>query len=206
MRPLTAAFAALVGVCMAAPVGRAQDQPSLLDWSQTTARGILDLCRKDGPDANQLIEHAEIWGWPHFMAYQETPDGYTREAGGQSRRSYKLGDETASVDLTVQSGFVASETEARVAYFRCNIAADQPIEADLESYFTALYGPPTVKSEAATTWLLGASASAAPDDDDAALKPVAAQGVGAEGERIELSRMLGRDRAKLTIFRNVLAR
>lgn len=204
MRQLIAAALALVGVVAAGP-GCAQDDQSLLAWSQAAARGILDLCRAGAPDANQVIEHAEIWGWPHFMAYQETPEGYTREAGGQSRRSYKLGDQSADVVVTVQSGKVASGTEAKVQYFRCNIASNQPIENDLETYFTALYGPPTVKTDKATTWLLGASVGAGAEDDDAALKPVAAQGVGAQGERIELSRESGRDRAKLTVFRNIAA-
>ena len=204
MRQLIAASIALVGVVAAGP-GRAQDDQSLLAWSQAAARGILDLCRAGAPDANQVIEHAEIWGWPHFMAYQEAPEGYTREAGGQSRRSYKLGDQSADVVVTVQSGEVASGAEAKVQYFRCNIASNQPIENDLETYFTALYGPPTVKTDKATTWLLGASVGAGAEDDDAALKPVAAQGVGAQGERIELSRESGRDRAKLTVFRNIAA-
>jgi len=202
---LVAAALALTGALAGAQPTRAQEEQSLLGWSQSAARGILDLCRQGAPDANQVIEHAEIWGWPHFMAYQETPEGYTREAGGQSRRSYKLGDESADVEASVQSGEVASGTEAKVHYFRCNVASNQPIEADLETYFTGLYGPPTVKSDKATTWLLGASAGGGGGDDDAALKPVVAQGAGAQGERIELSRESGRDQAKLTMFRNIAA-
>ena len=205
MRQLLAAALAFAGALAGAQPAVAQEDQSLLGWSRAASRGILDLCRQGAPDADQVIEHAEIWGWPPFMAYQETPDGYTRKAGGQSRRSYKLGDTSADVEATVQSGEVASGTEAKVRYFRCNIASNQPIEADLETYFTALYGPPTVKTDKATTWVLGASAGGGADNDDAALKPVVAQGAGAQGERIELSRESGRDQAKLTMFRNLAA-
>ena len=205
MRLLGAAILAIAAALMARPICAQEDQ-TLLGWSQAAARGIFDLCRQGAPDANQVIEHAEIWGWPRFMAYQETPQGYTREAGGQSRRSYRVGDASADVAATVQSGEVATGAEAKVEYFRCNVDSNQPIEADLEAYFTGVYGPPTAKTDQATTWVLGASAGGEVEDDAAALKPVVAQGAGAQGERIELSREGGRDRAKLTVFRNVAAR
>ena len=70
------------------------------------------------------------------------------------------------------------------------------------SAMDAIYGAPSAKTDKAIVWLLGDSASASADDDDAALKPVIARGTGARGARIELSREQGRDRAKLTIFRD----
>lgn len=176
------------------------DEPGLLEWSQAAARGMFDLCRTSGPDAAQVIEHGEVWGWPPFMGYQETPDGYRREAGGQSRRTYTLGDESASVEASVQSGEVTSAAPAHIQYFRCYVAADQPIDTDLEAYFTGIFGPPTNKSDKATVWLLGAAAGAAGGDDDASLRAVVAGGSNARGQRIELSREFGRDQAKLTLF------
>jgi len=181
---------------------RAQDQdPSA--WSETAARGAFDLCRADAPDAAAVADHGEVWGWPHFVPYLEHPDGYSREAGGESRRELVVGDKTAYVEITVQSGQVTSAAPADVRYFRCNVTANQPIDAGLEAYFSALYGPPASRTDKATVWLAGAAAGAAPDDDAMALKPVAAGGVGAQGLRIELSRELGRDNAKLTIYQRV---
>jgi hypothetical protein len=106
------------------------------------------------------------------------------------------------VEVTVQSGRVADAAPATVRYFRCNVAANQPIEADLEAYFTAIYGAPASKTDKAVVWLAGAAARQSPDSDDAALAAVKSAGVGTEGWRVELSRELGRDRAKITEFRN----
>jgi hypothetical protein len=193
----------LAGVLCLAGQAHAADDQSPLGWSQGAARGILDLCRSEAPDAQEVVEHGEVWGWPRFMPFLETPTGYKREAGGESRRSYAVDKDNAEVEVTVQSGEVISAAPANIRYFRCNVASDQPINPDLEAYFTAIYGPPSAKTDTATVWLLDASAGAvAGGDDDAALAPVVAQGVGAKGERIELSRAQGRDRAKLTIFRN----
>jgi len=198
---LALALGVLLGVAApAAGWAQAVDQQSLADWSQAAARGLFDLCRAHAPDAADVVDHGEVWGWPRFIGYQEAPEGYRREAGGQSRRTYKVGAETASVDATVQSGEVTSVAPARIRYFRCNVASDQPIDKDLEAYFAAFYGAPTQKTDKATVWLLGAAAGAAGLDDDAALKAVVAGGPGARGQRIELSRELDRDRAKLTLF------
>ena len=116
------------------------DETSPADWALTASRGVLDLCRADAPDAAAVAEHGEVWGWPSFVPYLERPDGYKREAGGQSRRSYTLGDTTTTVEVTVQSGQVTSAAPANIHYFRCDVAADQPVGADLAAYFTGLYG------------------------------------------------------------------
>jgi hypothetical protein len=190
----------IVALALAAPA-MAQDQ-SPLAWSQTAARGLFDLCRQDAPDAAIVAEHGEIWGWPRFIGYLEHPEGYKREAGGESRRVFEKGDASAFVEATIQSGIVTSAAPANVIYFRCNAASDQPVDADLEAYFTQHYGPPAAKSGGATVWLAGAATGGGADDDAAALKAVAAGGVGAEAIRIELTRQNGLDRAKLTEFRN----
>jgi hypothetical protein len=184
-----------------APVAAAQET-SLADWSLTAARGVIDLCRADAPDAAAVAEHGEVWGWPSFVPYLERPEGYKREAGGQSRRAFTLGDTTTTVEVTVQSGEVTSAAPANIHYFRCDVAADQPIGAGLEARLTELYGPPTSKSDQATVWLSGATAGDAAQSDDATLAAVTAAGVGADGWRIELSHAQGSDRVKLTEFRN----
>jgi hypothetical protein len=203
-RPCLLAVALIAAVALAAPAA-AQEQ-SLLSWSQTAARGLFDLCRQDAPDAAVVAEHGEIWGWPRFIGYLEHPEGYKRQAGGESRRSFEKADNTSAfVEATIQSGIVTSAAPANIGYFRCNAASDQPVDADLEAYFTQHYGPPAAKSEAATVWLTGAAKGGATDDDDAVLKAVTAAGAGAEAMRIELTRENGLDRAKLTEFRNAPA-
>jgi hypothetical protein len=178
------------------------DDGALLSWSQTAARGVFDLCRQDAPDAARVAEHGEVWGWPRFMGYLEHPDGYKRQAGGESRRTFEDGGKSTFVEATVQSGVVTSAAPADVTYFRCNVASDQPVNGALETYFTERYGPPTSKNDAATVWLAGAAKGGAADDVDAALKAVVAGGAGAEATRVELTRERGLDRAKLTQFRN----
>ena len=192
-----ALIAALAGVVPA----MAQDQ-SLLAWSQTAARGLFDLCRQDAPDAAVVAEHGEIWGWPRFIGYLEHPEGYKRQAGGESRRTFDKGDASTFVEATIQSGIVTSAAPANVSYFRCNAASDQPVDADLEAYFTQIYGPPAAKSGHATVWLTGAAKGGGTDDDEAALKAVTTAGTGGEAMRIELTRENGLDRAKMTEFRN----
>jgi hypothetical protein len=194
----------LVAALAAAPALAADDDP-LLAWSKTAARGLFDLCLQDAPDAAVVAEHGEVWGWPRFMGYLEHPEGYHREAGGESRRTFEDGGKTTFVEATIQSGTVTSADPAAVRYFRCNAAADQPVDADLEAYFTERYGQPSAKSEQATVWLAGAAKGGDAGDVDAALKAVAAAGVGAEATRIELTREHGLDRAKLTLFRNAPA-
>jgi hypothetical protein len=189
---------ALVGV---APAAWAADEGDMLAWSNTTARGLFELCRADAPDAAAVAEHGQIWGWPRFMGYVDHPDGYRREAGGESRLTHQDGDLTAFVEATVQSGVVTAAQPAEVRYFRCNMAADRPVAAALTDYFTGLYGAPVSKTDAATVWLTGTAQGATPDNDDAALKAVEAGGAGAQGMRIELTRERGLDRAKLTLFR-----
>ncbi|HUO11358.1 MAG TPA: hypothetical protein VMU37_01245 [Caulobacteraceae bacterium] len=201
---LRLALGAALAAGVAAPVAQA-DQDDVLAWSQTAARGLYELCRADAPDAAKVVELGEVWGWPRFMGYLEHPDGYKREAGGESRRTYQDGDLSAYVDATVQSGEVTSAAPAHIQYFRCNMDSDQPVDADLARYFTERYGAPASKTGAATVWLGGAAKSAAPVDDDAALKAVIAAGAGAEGLRIELSRDEGRDRATFTLFRDTPA-
>jgi hypothetical protein len=187
-----------------APLAAAQET-SLADWSLTAARGVLDLCRADAPDAAAVAEHGEVWGWPSFVPYLEHPEGYKREAGGQSRRAYTLGDTTTTVEVTVQSGEVTSAAPANIHYFRCDVAADQPIGAGVEAHLTEIYGPPTSKSDQATVWLSGIAAGDAAQSDEAALAAVASAGVGADGWRIELSHAQGSDRVKLSEFRNTAA-
>jgi hypothetical protein len=199
----------LAGVFAAASLGGAAfaQEDSLQDWSQTAARGVFELCRGDAPDAARVAEHGQVWGWPSFQGYQEHPEGYHREAGGDSRRTYEHGDGSTYVEATVQSGTVTSVAPADVHYFRCNTASDQPVNPDLKTYFTGLYGPPTSDTGAGTVWLTGAAVTPdasgeGPDAEAAALKAVAASGPGTQGMRIELTRERGLDRAKLTLFRN----
>jgi len=201
-RPLFAL--AFVAAMAAAPALAADDDP-LLAWSKTAARGLFDLCRQDAPDAAVVAEHGEVWGWPRFMGYLEHPEGYKREAGGESRRTFDYGGKDTFVEATIQSGVVTAAAPADVRYFRCNAASDQPVGDDLEAYFTELYGPPAAKSDQATVWLAGAAKGGDAADGDAALKAAAGGGAGAEATRIELTRAHGLDRAKLTLFRNVPA-
>ena len=203
LRPRLALGAALAWA-VAAPAAMA-DADDVLSWSQTAARGLYELCRADAPDAAKVAEHGEVWGWPPFMGYLEHPDGYKREAGGESRRTFQDHDLSAYVEATIQSGEVTSAAPAEVQYFRCNMASAQPVDADLVSYFTERYGAPAAKTDAATVWLAGAAKTAAAVDDDAALQAVVAAGAGAEGLRIELTHDHGLDRAKFTLFRNAPA-
>ena len=170
-----------------------------LAWAKTAARGVLDLCREDAPDAAAVADHGEVWGWPSFVPYLEHPDGYERQAGGQSRRSYAVGEVTAEVEVTVQSGVVTSAAPAKIAYFRCDVAANQPIGPELEAYFTQLYGP-AIKTDQGEVWLVGDAKGAAPDGDEATLAAVSAAGAGASGERILLFHELDREQAKITEF------
>ena len=191
--------------CGAASPAALADEDDVLAWSQTAARGLYALCLADAPDAAKVAEHGEVWGWPPFMGYLEHPDGYKREAGGDSRRTFEDHDLSAYVEATVQSGEVTSAAPAQIQYFRCNMASDQPVDADLALYFTERYGAPAAKTGETTVWLSGAAKGADPGDDDAALKAVVAAGAGAEGLRIELTRDHGLDRAKFTLFRNAPA-
>ena len=190
----------VAAVCAVAAAPACADEAETLAWSQTTARGLFKLCLADAPDAAAVAEHGEVWGWPRFMGYLEHPDGYKREAGGESRLTRQDGDLTAYVEATVQSGVVTAAKPDPVRYFRCNMASDQKVGADLAAYFTDLYGAPASKTDAATVWLDGAAKGAAPDGDDDALKAVEAGGADARGLRIELTRENGLDRAKLTLF------
>jgi len=202
-RSAAASIASLAGALLLVSATLAMAQETTpLDWAKGAARGVLDLCRQDAPDAAAVAEHGEVWGWPSFVPYLEHPEGYKRDAGGESRRVYTLGDTTAEVEVTVQSGRVSDADPANVRYFRCDIAANQPIEADLEAYFTDLYGAPASRTDKAVVWLVGAAAGHSPDDDAAALAAVKSAGVGAQALRVELSRELDRDRAKITEFRN----
>ncbi|MGH6958783.1 MAG: hypothetical protein ACREEW_19130 [Caulobacteraceae bacterium] len=200
------AFAApsLLGVALAlavlAPCAQAQDTADLPGQSTAAARGLFELCRADAPDAGRVAEQGEIWGWPRFMGYPQHPEGYQREAGGESRRDFASGDKTAFVEATVQSGEVTAAAPAHVDYFRCNAASDQPIEAALAAYFTAAYGQPALKTDAETVWLSGAAREGGTDSDDAALKALEAKGPGAQALRIELVRRHGIVQAKLTEF------
>ena len=187
--------------CLAAAVGARAQQPSLLEQSRSAERGLFDLCLQDAPDAARVAEHGEVWGWPRFMGYLEHPEGYRRQAGGESRRVFHDGDQTAFVEATVQSGVVDTAQPADVRYFRCNAASDQPVNADMEAYFSGKYGAPASKSSA-TVWLTGAAKAADPADDDGVAKAVATAGPGAQGLRIELTRENGLDRVKLSLFRN----
>jgi hypothetical protein len=198
-----ALLALILAAGLVAPA-QAQDDP--VAWSTQAARGAFDLCRSDAPDADKVAEHGEVWGWPHFSGYLQHPKGYEREAGGESRRDFAAGTRTAFVELGVQSGHVTSVEPAQVHYFRCDLAADQSIDGDLEAYFTGLYGPPISKTDEATVWLKAeGGASVTADDaasDDTAVKTVTSAAVGARVTRVELSHQLGLDRAKLTIFDN----
>ena len=204
LAPLAFATALATGAAVAQAPGPQPQTP--LDWTKVAARGVLDLCREDAPDAAAVAEHGQVWGWPTFVPYLEHAEGYKREAGGQSRRTYALGDVTAEVEVTVQSGEVTSAAPARIGYFRCDVAANQPVEPDLEAYFTGLYGPPTSKSDAGVVWLTGAAKGASGDDDAAALAAVVAAGAGAAGQRIVLFHELDREQARVTDFRNLPAR
>jgi hypothetical protein len=201
MRPTAVLFAVAALSVGTAPAAFA-DQADVLAWSQTAAEGLFKLCLAEAPDAARVAEHGEIWGWPRFMGYLEHPDGYRREAGGESRRTFQDHGLSAYVEANVQSGEVTSAAPASVRYFRCNMASDQPVSGDLVSYFTGLYGAPAATTNGMTVWLEGAAKGADPADDDAAMRAVVAAGPGAEGARIELSRGDGRDRAKLIEFRN----
>jgi hypothetical protein len=198
LRKCIAALSAVAVVAASAPASA--DEADVLAWSNTTARGLFKLCLEDAPDAAAVAEHGEVWGWPRFMGYLEHPDGYKREAGGESRLTHQDGDLSAFVEATVQSGVVTTAKPDPVRYFRCNMASDHAVAADLVGYFTELYGAPASKTDAATVWLAGAAKGAAPDSDDAALKAVEAGGADAKGMRIELTRERGLDRAKLTLF------
>jgi hypothetical protein len=197
-------LALILAAASAGPGFSQEDDPAA--WSIQAARGAFDLCRGDAPDADRVAEHGEVWGWPTFVGYQETPKGYKREAGGESRRDFSHDGKTAYVELEVQSGEVTSVAPANIRYFRCNLAADHAVNADLTAYFTGLYGQPVSKTDDATIWLSGeAGASVTPDNavnDDAALKPVVSAAVGAKVTRVELTREEGIDRARLTIFQS----
>jgi hypothetical protein len=203
--PRRSLFAFVLLASLATAPALAADDDPLLAWSKTAARGLFDLCRQDAPDAAVVAEHGEIWGWPHFMGYLEHPEGYKREAGGESRRTFSYGAKDTFVEATIQSGLVTAAAPAEVRYFRCNAASDQPVDGDLEAYFTEQYGPPAAKNDQATIWLAGAAKGGDTGDDDAALKAVLAAGAGAEATRIELTREHGLDRAKLTLFRSAPA-
>jgi hypothetical protein len=198
IRPTVLAVAA----CLAAASGARAQPPSLLEQSRIAERGLFDLCLQDAPDAARVAEHGEVWGWPRFMGYLEHPDGYRRQAGGESRRALRDGEQAAFVEATVQSGVVDAAQPADVRYFRCNAASDQPVNADMEAYFSGRYGAPASKTGAAAVWLTGAAKSADPADDNGVAKAVAAAGPGAQGVRIELTRENGLDRVKLSLFRN----
>src|SRR5580704_5245272 len=129
LRKVIAALGA-AGVLLAAAPASA-DEADVLAWSKTTARGLFELCRADAPDAAAVGEHGEVWGWPRFMGYLEHPDGYKREAGGESRLTHQDGDLSAYVEATVQSGVVLTAKPDPVRYFRCNMASDQAVGADL---------------------------------------------------------------------------
>jgi hypothetical protein len=193
-------IAALAAVTLGSTTAAAQDDADLLSQAEAAARGVFDLCRQDQPDAAKVIEHGDVWGWPRFVGWIEHPEGYQREAGGESRRTFQVGDSAAFVEAAIQSGVVTSAAPAVVRYFRCNIASDQPVDADLAAYFTHAYGPPVSTTDKATVWLLGAAEGRAPDADDSALAAVKSAGPGAQAVRIELTRERGLDRAKLTMF------
>ncbi len=201
--PRRALLSFIAAAALTAVPALAADEDPLLAWSKTAARGLYDLCLQDAPDAAVVAEHGEIWGWPRFMGYLEHPEGYKREAGGESRRTFDYGGKSTFVEATIQSGVVTAAAPADVRYFRCNAASDQPVDADLEAYFTDRYGPPAAKTDQATVWLVGAAKGGDASDEDAALKAVAAG--GAEATRVELTREHGLDRAKLTLYRKVPA-
>jgi hypothetical protein len=204
LRKVVAALGA-VAVVIAAAAPAAADEAETLAWSQTIARGLFKLCLADAPDAAVVAEHGEVWGWPRFMGYLEHPDGYRREAGGESRMTRQDGDLSAYVEATIQSGVVTTAKPDPVRYFRCNMASDQTVAGDLAAYFTDLYGAPASKTDAATVWLDGAAKGAATDSDNDALNAVEAGGADARGMRIELTHENGLDRAKLTLFQKAPA-
>ena len=202
MRRVTILLAMAATVAGAPLAASAQDDP--VAWSAQAAQGAFELCRSDAPDAARVAEHGEAWGWPTFTPYLEHPVGFKREAGGETRRSTTVGDKSAFVELTVQSGEVTSAAPALVSYFRCNVASNQPVNGELERYFTGRYGAPAAKNGDTVVWLVGPAAAGADASggDDAAIKPVAAGQAGASVTRIELSRERGLDRAKLSQFAN----
>ncbi len=126
LRKVIAALGA-AGFLLAAAAPASADEADVLAWSKTTARGLFELCRADAPDAAAVGEHGEVWGWPRFMGYLEHPDGYKREAGGESRLTHQDGDLSAYVEATVQSGIVTEAKPDPVRYFRCNMASDQSV-------------------------------------------------------------------------------
>ena len=199
-------IALALATSLAAPA-LAQDDP--VAWSTQAARGAFDLCRSDAPDAARVAEHGEVWGWPHFSGYLQHPKGYERHAGGESRRDFTAGTKSAFLELGVQSGQVTAAEPAQVHYFRCDLAADQSIDGDLEAYFTDLYGPPISKTSEATVWLKAeGGVSVTADDaasDDTAVKTLSSAGAGARVTRVELSHQLGLDRAKLSVFETAAA-
>jgi hypothetical protein len=185
--------------------GASAQQVPVPDWSRTAARGMFDVCREDAPDAAKVAGHLEVWGWPAFAGYTEHLEGYRRLQGGESRRVYEAEGQTGFVEGTVQSGVVTSAAPADIRYFRCNVASDQDLAADLKAYFTGAYGPPTSDTSDAVVWLTKSAATTGatgqgPDAEADALHAVAAAAAGSEGMRIELSRDNGLDRAKLTFF------
>ena len=209
--PTRPVFRSLIAGALASMLGltaHAQDI-DLNAWSIAAAKGAFDLCRADQPDADRVADHGAVWGWPRFVPYLEHPKGYRREAGGESRRSATAGDQTATVEVGVQSGHVTAAAPAVVGYFRCNVAVNLPVNPALEAYFTQAYGPPISKSDDATVWLVGqGGVTATPDaaaSDDTALAPVTAGAVGASILRIELTSFNGRDRAKMTLLRREAA-
>ena len=172
-------------------------------WAATAATGAFDLCRGDAPDAQAAAEHGEAVGWGPFTPYLEHPDGYRREAGGEARLSLRQeGGPSTGAELTVQSGLVVSETTATVRYFRCNVAADQDVSAQLTAYFTRLYGAPTGQAGGVTLWLSGSAAPGGARERDAPAA-VAAAGAGARLIRVELSNERGLTRAKMSQFDNI---
>ena len=199
MRILAAGLAIGLAASSWTGVARAQDDP--VTWSQGAARGILQVCIEDGPDAARVAEHAEVWGWPPFKGYLEHPEGFRRQAGGESRRDFQSGEQTAFVEATVQSGVVTAAAPADVTYFRCNIDSDRSIGADLETFLTGLYGPPVVRDSASEIWLGGAAKGSDPTEA-AVLKAISAAAPGSSAAIVELGPANGHDEAKLTIFRN----
>jgi len=204
MRRLKFLAQGLFALLLLAPpaAGVAQDEDDPVAWSKTAATGALDLCRDDAPDAAAVAEHGEVWGWPHFVPYLEHPDGFQREAGGESRRTFQAAGKSAFVELTVQSGQVTAAAPAGLRYFRCELAADQPIAGALRAYFTAAYGPPAEDTPGAVVWLKGDAAgqAAVGAGEDAAWKAAAAASPGARLDRVELSTERGLVRAKWTVF------
>ena len=82
-------IAALVAAAGRAPprrAGRRPTQPTLLAWSKTAARGLFDLCRPTRPTPPWWPSTARSGAGRRFMGYLEHPEGYKREAGGESRR------------------------------------------------------------------------------------------------------------------------